>query len=268
MTEKTTMVNFLSALRVEILKMQRSKVPFFSALGFCIGPLAGGLFMIILKDPEAAKAMGLISAKAQLMIGVADWPAYLGFLLQVVAAGGMVLFSIVTTWVFGREFSDHTVKELLALPTKRETIVTAKFTVIGVWSVAVTLLIFGISLLVGHIIVLPGWSTELLRSTFLGMLGCAILTLGLIPFVALLASMGRGYMPPFGWMMLTMILAQFVTIMGWGDRFPWAIPALFSGAAGPRTEVLGLHSYIILLITFLIGLALTYWWWRDADQTR
>ena len=119
------MTNFSSALFAETLKMRRSKVPYFAALGFCIAPLAGGLFMIILKDPEAAQAMGLISAKAQLMIGVADWPAYFGFLSQAVAAGGLILFSIITTWVFGREFSDHTVKELLALPTSRETIVTA-----------------------------------------------------------------------------------------------------------------------------------------------
>jgi ABC-2 type transport system permease protein len=159
-------------------------------------------------------------------------------------------------------------KELLALPTRREVIVTAKFIVIIIWSVAVTLLIFTITLLVGYLIVLPGWSTELLCSSFLSMLGCTLLTLGLIPFVALLASMGRGYMPPFGWTILTMVLAQFFAIMGWGDRFPWAIPGLFSGAAGPVSEVLGLHSYIILLITFLIGLAATFWWWRDADQTR
>ena len=262
------MNNLSPALYTETLKMRRSKVPFFTALGFSIMPFAGGLFIVILKDPEAAQAMGLISAKAQLMVGVADWPAYFGFLSQAVAAGGLILFSIVTTWVFGREFSDHTAKELLALPTSRETVVTAKFIVIGIWSVAMTLLIFGISLVVGKLIVMPGWTTELLRTSFLGILGCALLTLGLLPFVALLASTGRGYLPPFGWTILTMVLAQFAAIMGWGDRFPWAIPGLFSGAAGPRAEVLGAHSYVILAVTFLLGLAATYRWWRNADQTR
>lgn len=262
------MNGFLPALWSETLKMRRSRVPLFTAIGFSFMPLAGGLFMVILKDPQAAQAMGLISAKAQLMVGVADWPAYFNFLAQAVAAGGLILFSIVTTWVFGREFSDHTVKELLALPTSREAIVTAKFIVIGVWTMAATLLIFGLSLVVGNLVVLPGWSTELLRSTFAGVLGCAFLTLGLIPFVALLASMGRGYMPPFGWMILTMVLAQFSVILGWGDWFPWAVPGMFSGAAGPRAEVLGAHSYIILALSFLSGLGATYYWWRSADQTR
>jgi ABC-2 type transport system permease protein len=262
------MNGFLSALWSETLKMRRSKVPLFTAIGFSILPLAGGLFMVILKDPEAARTMGLISAKAQFTMGVADWPAYFGFLAQGVAVAGMILFSIVTTWVFGREFSDHTIKELLALPTSREATITAKFIVIGVWTMIVTLLIFGVSLVVGKLVVLPGWSMELFGSTFIGIMGCALLTLGLLPAVALLASTGRGYLPPFGWMILTMVLAQFSAILGWGDWFPWAVPALFSGAAGPRAENLGVHSYIMLALTFLLGLAATYYWWRSADQTR
>lgn len=32
--------------------------------------------MIILKDPEAARSMGLITAKAQLVAGVADWQTF------------------------------------------------------------------------------------------------------------------------------------------------------------------------------------------------
>ncbi len=262
------MNNFSSALFAETLKMRRSKVPFFAALGFSMAPLAGGLFMIILKNPEAARAMGLISAKAQLMVGVADWPSFFGFLAQAIAAGGMVLFSIITIWVFGREFSDHTVKELLALPTSRETIVAAKFTVIVVWSLAMTLLIFGIGLVVGNLLALPGWSIKLFRTSFTDIVGAATLTIPLMSFVALLASSGRGYLPPFGWTIFTLVMANLSAILGWGDWFPWAIPGLFIGVAGPRAEFLGIHSYIILILTCLIGLAATFWWWRNADQTR
>ena len=256
------------ALWAEALKMRRSKVPLFTALGFSMMPLVDGLFMLILKNPEAARSMGIISAKAQLTAVTADWPGFLGFLAQAVAAGGGVLFSIITIWVFGREFSDHTVKELLALPTSRETIVTAKFIVIAVWALAITLLIFGIGLVVGTLVVIPGGSRELLGTSFMDDLGAAALTLPLMSFVALLASAGRGYLPPFGWTIFTMVLANIAAILGWGGWFPWAIPALFSGAAGPRADQLGPHSYVIVLIAGLIGLAATYGWWRTAGQTR
>jgi ABC-2 type transport system permease protein len=262
------MTNFTSALWVEMLKVIRSRVLFFTALGFSITPVVGGLFMVIVKDPEAARSMGLISMKAQITIGAADWPTFFGFQAQAVAAGGMVLFSIITIWVFGREFSDRTVKELLALPTSRETIVTAKFIVIIIWSLALTLLVFGIGLVTGAMVVIPGWSIELLRSAFVSILGSAVLTIPLMSFVALLASAGRGYMPSFGWTIFTLVLANIAAIMGWGDWFPWAIPGLFSGAAGPRTEQLGLHSYMVVIITSIIGLIATYYWWRNADQTK
>lgn len=261
------MNTFLSALWAETLKMGRSKVPLFTALGFSMAPLMGGFFMIILKDPDAARSMGLISAKAQLTAGVADWPTFFNLLAQAVAVGGAILFSIVTTWVFGREFSDHTVKELLALPTPREAIVAAKFVVIAGWTLAMTLFIFGLGLGIGALVDIPGWSAELGRSAFVDVLGSAGLTIALMPFAALLASVGRGYLPPFGWAIFTIALAQIAAITGWGDWFPWSVPALFSGAAGPRAALLGPHSYGLVLITSLIGLAATVYWWRNADQT-
>ncbi|MEW5721354.1 MAG: ABC transporter permease, partial [Chloroflexota bacterium] len=60
---------FLAAFWAETLKARRSKISLLTTLGFLILPLAGGLFMIILKNPEQARAMGLISAKAQLTVG-------------------------------------------------------------------------------------------------------------------------------------------------------------------------------------------------------
>jgi len=262
------MNTFMSALWAEALKMRRSKVPLFTAVGFSMAPLVGGLFMIILKDPEAARSMGLISAKAQLTAGVADWPTFFSLLAQAVAVGGAILFAIVTTWVFGREFSDHTAKELLALPTSREAIVAAKFVVIAAWTLGLTLLVFGMGLVVGALVDIPGWSAELSRTAFGDVMGSAVLTIALLPFVVLLASVGRGYLPPFGWTVFTMVLAQIAAITGWGDWFPWSVPALFSGAAGPRAALLGPQSYGLILVTSLIGLAATFYWWRNADQTR
>jgi ABC-2 type transport system permease protein len=262
------MNNFISALWAETLKMRRSKVPLFNAIGFSIVPLVGGLFMIILKDPEAAKSMGLISTKAQLMVGVADWPAFFNIIAQAIAVGGAILFAIVTAWVFGREFSDHTAKELLALPTSRETIIGAKFIVIAVWTFTLSLFVFGFGLVVGNLVVIPGWSNKLLQTAFVDILGSAMLTIVLLPFAALIASIGRGYLPAFGWTIFTVAMAQIAVITGWGDWFPWSIPALFSGAVGPRAEQLGYHSYVIVIFASIIGLAMTFYWWRNADQTR
>ena len=78
-------------------------------------PLVSGLFMIILKNPERAKELGIISVKAQFVGGVADWPSFFGMLKMGTGIAGSILFAIITAWVFGREFSDHTAKETFGL---------------------------------------------------------------------------------------------------------------------------------------------------------
>ena len=257
-----------AALWAEFLKARRAKLPWLTALGFSLAPLVGGLFMIILKDPGRARTMGLISAKAQLMVGVADWPTYFGFLAQATSVGGAVLFSLVTAWVFGREFSDHTAKELLATPTPRSAVVAAKFVLIAVWTVCLVGVVFIIGLGVGSAVGLPGWSTALLWRGAVDLGLTTLLALALMPPVALLASAGRGFLPAIGWMFLTVFLAQILAATGWGDWFPWAVPPLFSGMAGPRADQVGLHSYLLVGLVLVAGLAATFAWWRSADQTR
>jgi ABC-2 type transport system permease protein len=262
------MTLFRAALWAEALKARRSKVPWLTALGFSLAPLVGGLFMIILKDPERARSIGLIGAKAQLAAGVADWPTLLGMLAQATAVGGALLFTLVTSWVFGREFSDHTAKELLALPTPRAAIVGAKFVVISIWAAGLTALVFVLGLGVGAAVGLPGWSTALLWRAGGDLFVTAGLTLALMAPVALLASAGRGYLPPLGWAFLTLFLAQILAAIGWGAWFPWSVPALFSEIAGPRATQIGLQSYVVVGVTCVVGLVATFAWWRSADQTR
>jgi ABC-2 type transport system permease protein len=262
------MTNFSSALWVELLKLRRSKVPLFTLLGYSIAPLVGGLFMIILKDPLKAQSMGLISTKAQLAAGTAEWATLFNMLAQATAVGGSIIFSIFTAWLFGREFSDHTAKELLALPTSREAIIGAKFVVMALWTLLLTVWCYVLGLLVGQLVNIPGWSMTLFNSASVDILGAGVLVIILLPFVAFFASAGKGYLPSFGWLVLSVTLAQIAAITGWGDWFPWSVPALFSGAVGPRAVFLGVHSYIIIVITSLIGIGITFYWWRSADQTK
>lgn len=259
---------FHSAFWAEALKARRSKVSPGTTIGFLILPLVGGLFMIILKNPERAREMGLISVKAQLAGGVADWPTYLDILLQGTAIGGAMLFAFITAWVFGREFSDHTVKELLATPTPRGYIVGAKFVLTALWNLGLTLLIFVTALGIGAAVDIPGWSPDLAWTSFGSLSLIALLNFMLMPLVAFVASAGRGYLPPIGWALSTLAFAQIVGVLGWGDWFPWSVPGLVSGMMGPGAGQVRVHSYLVVLLAFIAGLAATFTWWRSADQAR
>jgi ABC-2 type transport system permease protein len=258
---------FFAALWAEALKARRSKISLLTLGGYLFMPFVAGLFLFILKDPERARSMGLISVKAQITAAVADWPTYFGILTMGVGVAGSILFAIITAWVFGREFSDHTVKELLALPTSRGIIVSAKFVLTVLWIMALTLFIFIVALGIGALIDIPGWSLALAWESFTSLMLAAFLITMLTPFVAFFASVGRGYLPPLGWAILTMALAQVIIVMGWGDWFPWAVPGLLSTLMGPR-EPIALHSYLVVLLACVIGVMATFMWWQNADQTR
>ena len=259
---------FFAALWAEMLKVRRSKMLLGSVIGFMILPLAGGLFMLILKNPEQARAMGILNAKAQITAMTADWPSFLEMIVMGMGALGQILFSFITAWVFGREFSDHTVKEWLALPAPRSAIIGAKFVVIFIWTMMLGLLVFLIGMGVGSAIGIPGGSFELAWKAFLNVLLTLPLNIMLMPVVAFFASRGRGYLLPLAWTILVLGFADLVSVLGWGDWFPWGVPVLVSGMVKPNADHLGLHSYLMVLLACIVGLALTFNWWRSADQTR
>lgn len=262
------MSNIMQAIWGEMLKARRSMMPLLTVLGFSLAPFAGGFFMIVMKDPELARDMGMISTKAQIFAGSADWQTYLGLLAQATAIGGIMLFGLIGSWVFGREYSDHTVKDLLALPTARSTIVLAKFVVIILWSVGLAVIIYFIGLGIGAAISLPPTSAEIFWQGSITIAIVACLTIALVTPIAFFASVGRGYLLPMGVAILALILAQVVAATGWGEYFPWSVPALRAGMAGPQDASLGPISYVIVLLTSLTGMIGTLLWWALADQTQ
>jgi ABC-2 type transport system permease protein len=257
------MNNLAQAIWVEFLKARRSKMPLFTALGFAMVPLGGGFFIMVLKDPEMARRVGLISAKAQLTMGTADWPTYLRFLTLAVGAGGIILFGLIASWVFGREYSDRTVKDLLALPTPRSAIVVGKCVVIAAWSAAVTVIAGLVALCIGTALDLPRVSPQVFLQSGTTIAIAACLTIALATPIAFSASAWHGYLPAIGVMILAMGLAQLVNAAGWGAYFPWAVPALYA-----QGENLGIVSYVIVILTGFAGLIGTLLWWEWADQTR
>jgi ABC-2 type transport system permease protein len=262
------MTTFISALWAEALKVRRSKVPLLTSIGFSFLPFVDGFFMIIVKDPTRAQNLGLIGAKARILTATADWPAFWQMLVQGSAIAGMFIFAIFASWIFGREFTDRTAKDLLALPTSRSKIISAKFVMIAAWGFSIVILVYVVSLIIGYLVVIPGWSMAAAGQVLGEMLIITGMNLALMTPVAFLASAGRGYLPPLGWVILTIFLAQVIATIGWGAWFPWAIPALYSGEAGSNSGGVGVHSVMIILLTFIIGLICTYSWWYRADHTR
>lgn len=250
---------------IEMRKAIRSRMPLWTALGSLFPPLGIGFLIFVARNPQISQQLGLISAKADLMAYAAtDWSGYLTFVGEIIAAAGIFLFGLVISWVFGREFSDGTVQDILAVPVDRASILLAKFVVMAVWSVLLTLVILTAGLVMGALMGLPAGSASVIVHGSLVMLACAGLTIVVtLPF-AFLASVGRGYLLPLGGVILAIMAANIVALIGWGEYFPWGVPGLFVMGSTPLVAA----SYWIVAITGLAGMAATWRWWQTADQNR
>jgi ABC-2 type transport system permease protein len=242
-------------------------VPLFVLIGFLWIPFGIALMIWISKNPDATRAFGLLSVKASLMAGMANWPSYLGLLEQGTAIAGYVLFTFIVSWVFGREFTDGTLKDMLATPVSRATVLLAKFGVTLVWAFTMVVVAFLVSLVLGALLDMPDGSVETVIRGGLHLLGTALLALAVALPGALFASMGRGYLLPIGIAVLTLILANVMAFAGLGAYLPWAIPIVYAESS-LQGGSLTLISTLIVLVTAVVGVGGTVMWWRTADQSK
>lgn len=235
---------------------------------FAFIALMMGLLMIIAKHPELAGRSATLSAKASFLKN-GNWSGFTTLLLQAILALGPLGYGIVASWVFGREYSDHTVKDLLALPVSRSAIVSAKFIVVAVWSVLLSAVFFVVALLTAWAVNIPGWSLPLAQHALSAFSVSVLLTIFLCTPVAFIASLSKGYLLPIGYVILVLIMTQLVgmALPGIVIYFPWIVPALCSGMAGNALPQPQIASYIILSLTGVLGFVGTVAWWELADQT-
>jgi ABC-2 type transport system permease protein len=250
---------------VELRKARRSRMPLWTALGSLFMPLGIAFLIFVARNPEIAQPLGLVSAKANIVAYAAtDWAAYLRVYAEIIGAGGLILFILILSWIFGREFADGTLKDMLAVPVQRGSIVLAKYIVMAIWSEVMTLVIFVAGVIMGALINLPGSSIPIFLQGSVLVAKASLLTITVVLPFALIASIGRGYLLPIGVAILMMMMVNLAQILGWGEFFPWAVPVIFALGKSHLTPI----SYWIVLLTGLAGVLGTYFWWKLADQNR
>jgi ABC-2 type transport system permease protein len=189
-----------------------------------------------------------------------SWEFYLAEILRNFSAILIIGFAFTTCWIFGREYTDKTIKDLLVKPVSKLAIATAKFTVILLWNSLLTIIMFAVVVLIGAYVGLSGGGAALILNSFLMFMATSLLTMFVSTVSSFMANVTKGYLAPIGLIFLIVIIVNIVENVGLSAYIPWTIPGLLlsRGALSPI-------SVLILTITGITGFVGTVAWWRFAE---
>ena len=248
-----------AAVGVELLKLTRSPVGVistFAVLGGMLGLLGGITAAVAGGNPEVIAKAGAAAAR--------DWAGLLLGADQVVAAGALLGFGVVLSWVFAREFTDGTITGLFALPISRGRIALGKLVVYLLWTaavgLAVTLEVLILGLLLGY--GPPGMATW----SALGRLLVLVVLTGIVAVpVAWVATAARSLLAAIGGTILLVVAAQVGALAGAGGWMPPAAPALWALSAG---VAVGARQLVLTVAVSAIFAALTWVAWSRLQLDR
>jgi ABC-2 type transport system permease protein len=140
-------------------------------------------------------------------------------LAQILSVMSFLGVGFVVAWCFGREFTDHTITGLYALPTSRITIAAAKYVVLLAWSLGLSLITLAAAFALAPLAGLPAPSTDVLAPA------AKVLAVGvngaLLAYpLAFIASAARGYLPAVAGLILIVVITQILTVLGVGAWGP------------------------------------------------
>jgi len=208
---------------------------------------------------------GPLAAKARAFVVEEGWEGYLGMVDQIAAVAMFLGSGIVVAWAFGREHSDRTFASLFALPVSRSRIALAKFLVLSAWTTVTAILVAVMALLLGLVGDIAPLEGDLVVPGVTRTVGVALSASLIALTVGYVASVGRGYLPAIGAIIILVAAAQVAVLFGTGQWFPYAIPGLMAVAGSEGAPTLsGLH-FAVFPATIGIAMWLTIRWWRTAE---
>lgn len=141
----------------------------------------------------------------------------------------------------------------------------SKFVVLAAWLAVAAVLMVGFSLVLGMIAGV-GASGGDARSaaSLLIVVGVLSSLLGLPAGLA--ASVGRGYLPAIGSIIVVIAVSQVAVLFGTGGWFPFAVPGLLAVSGANAAPELTTGQFATVPLVTLLLIAITVLWWDRAES--
>ena len=247
----------LTFIKMEFLKLKRSKIFLLSILMAALPSIL--MFIATFAFDETQSFDALFSTVNMYMS----------------ALFAILLFSIIISYLFGREYNEHTLKTMLTVPISRGKFLISKYVMFLIWILILTVVTSLSTLAFGFVAGLTGFTLQLFINRFAELLFANILLfLTFSPFVFISLFITNMVPAMVGGASLTLV-SLLVNGQSWAPYVPWACPYLISSGEIadygvslmiPYGVILSLMiPYGVILATFIIGLAVSYVYFTKKD---
>ena len=237
----------LTFIEMEFLKLKRSKIFLLSLIGAILPPL---LMFIAVTSFDEGQTFEALFANVNMYMS---------------AMFAVLIFAIIISYLFGREYNEHTLKTMLTIPVSRTKFLASKYVMFLVWIVILTVVTSISTLAFGFAAGLDGFSLKMFLDSFAQLLYAnALLFLTFAPFV--FVSLFITNMVPAMVGGATLALVNLMVYgQNWAPFVPWVCPYLIASGEIAEYSTSISVSYGVILATFVIGLVISYIYFTRSD---
>ena len=239
----------LTFIEMEFLKLKRSNIFLLSLIGAILPPL---LMFIAVFAFDEGHTFELLFSNVNMYMS---------------ALFAILLYAIMISYLFGREYNEHTLKTMLTIPVSRGKFLLSKYVMFLVWILILTVVTTLSTMVLGFVAGLDGFSLKLFIDSFAQLLFANVLLfLTFSPFVFIslfITNMVPAMVGGAGLALVNMMIYG----QTWAPYVPWVCPYLIaSGEIAEYSSSITL-SYAVILATFAIGLLISYIYFTKTDVT-
>lgn len=177
----------------------------------------------------------------------------------------ILLFAIMISYLFGREYNEHTLKTMLTIPVSRGKFLLSKYIMFLVWIVILTVVTSLSTVIFGFIAGLEGFALKLFVDSFAELLFANVLLfLTFSPFVFVSLLITNMVPAMVGGATLTLVNLM-INGQTWAPYVPWVCPYLIASGEIAEYSTSITVSYGVILATFIIGLFISYIYFTKTD---
>ena len=193
-------------IEMEFLKLKRSRIFLLSLLGAVLPPLL--MFIAVTAFDEGRTFEALFTNVNMYMS----------------AMFAVLIFAIIISYLFGREYNEHTLKTMLTIPVSRAKFLASKYVMFLVWIVILTGVTSLSTLIFGFAAGLEGFSINLYLNSFAQLLYANVLLfLTFSPFVFISLFITNMVPAMVGGAGLSLVNLM-VYGQNWAPFVPWICP--------------------------------------------